>query len=285
MVSHPLECDICCNTYSDHHCPRILPCSHEFCSRCIDGLISTQKKECPTCKQKFTANSAEDLMIIRGLLDAAKQLPSKNEESKITSTRPKRPFLDTTKYFRESVIGKRIAVCEETKVEVNDCIESNKKMSGGLEGLMQTLEGIMLSCQNFQSNIARDNKLLMDKLDILEGKTPQLKDSENKLEAATDFASAVRPMDEADKVLQEVDEAANEIKQLLQENKGNTKQDTLQMKINLENALKVIETMTEEEQQEPEQEQEEGEPEPEEERDSVMKITVMRFSIKEPFLR
>ncbi|XP_066959180.1 LOW QUALITY PROTEIN: tripartite motif-containing protein 59-like [Macrobrachium rosenbergii] len=273
MAPNPLECDICCNTYNDDHYPRILPCTHVFCGRCITELISTQKMRCPSCRVKFTANSAEDLMINRDILDVAKQLASKHVGSKITSTRPKKPFLKTSQDSRENVI-----TCQEMEAEVKDRIKSSNKMRKGLEGFMQTLEEVKLSSKETWSNIARDNKLLMDKLDIIKGKLQTMKDLEDKLEAATDFASGESPMDEAEKVFHEVDETANEIKQLFQEDKHNIKQDSLKMKINLENALEVIGRMIEEEEeqqeqeQETEQEQEEGEQE--EERDSIMKITV-----------
>ncbi|XP_066955923.1 nuclear factor 7, ovary-like isoform X2 [Macrobrachium rosenbergii] len=167
MASNPLECNICCNAYNEDHCPRILPCSHTFCGPCIDELISIQKKECATCRKKFTTNSAEDLMIIRDLLDAAKQLPSKHAGSKTSPRELKKPFLETTKLFLEDIIGKGITVCEETEVEVIDGIESNNKMRGGLEGFIQTLEEINLSSKEACSNFSRDNKLLMDKLDIM----------------------------------------------------------------------------------------------------------------------
>ncbi|XP_066938269.1 uncharacterized protein [Macrobrachium rosenbergii] len=246
MASNALECDICCNVFSEDHCPRILPCSHTFCGPCVDELISTQSNECPVCREEFRANSAEDLMIVRKLLDAAKQLASMHQGSKALSRTPVKPFLETTKYFRANVIEKGIAVCEETEVEVNDSIDSNNKMRGGLEGFIQKLEEIKLSCKDTWSNIARDNKLLMDKVDIMKGKGQQMKDSEDKVETATDFASAASPMDEANLVLHEVGETANEIKQLLRDNKNNMKQDALRIKRNFEEATKDLGRIIEE---------------------------------------
>ncbi|XP_066973283.1 E3 ubiquitin-protein ligase TRIM13-like [Macrobrachium rosenbergii] len=274
-TSSPLKCKICCNVFSEDHCPRILPCSHLFCGPCIDGLISTQKKQCPSCKKEFKANSAEDFTIIRELLGSEKQLSSVPAVSKTKSTRPKKPFHKVIQDFRENVIEIGIAIFEETEVEVNDRIESNNKVRKGLEEFIQTLEEIKLSSKETGGNIGRDNKLLMDKLDIVKGMVRRMKDSEDKLEAATDFASAAIPMGEAEKGLHDIDETANEIKQLLQENKDNMKQDTLKMKINLKNAMEDIERMTEEEEQQQEEtDQEEEEEGQEKERDSVVNIAV-----------
>lgn len=76
---NPLECGTCCNAFSEYYCPRILPCSHTFCSRCIDYVISNQRKCCPVCSESFTARSAEEVTINRNLLDVAEQLLSTQE--------------------------------------------------------------------------------------------------------------------------------------------------------------------------------------------------------------
>ncbi|XP_064099158.1 uncharacterized protein LOC135210240 [Macrobrachium nipponense] len=79
MGFKPLECGTCCNPFSKYYCPRILPCSHTFCSRCIDHVISNQKKCCPVCKEPFLAKSAAEVTINRNLLDVAEQLSSTQE--------------------------------------------------------------------------------------------------------------------------------------------------------------------------------------------------------------
>ncbi|XP_064083280.1 uncharacterized protein LOC135199300 [Macrobrachium nipponense] len=162
------------------------------------------------------------------------------------SRAPKKPFLKTTQDSRLNVIQKGITVYKETAAEVNDRIESNNKMVGGLEGFVQTLDEMKLSTTETLSNIARDNKLLSDKMDMMKGKLQPMKDLEDKLEAATDFASATGPMDEAQKLLQEVDDGANEIKRLLQENKDNMKQDTLRIEGTFTEAMKDLGRMIEE---------------------------------------
>ena len=51
------ECSVCKEMYTD---PRLLPCGHTFCRRCIDGL---SKPACPVCRKQFTLsnNGAGDL--------------------------------------------------------------------------------------------------------------------------------------------------------------------------------------------------------------------------------
>jgi len=48
------ECAICSETYDD---PRILPCVHTYCFKCIDGFCGRkspgEKAECPLCRNEF----------------------------------------------------------------------------------------------------------------------------------------------------------------------------------------------------------------------------------------
>ncbi|XP_066953155.1 uncharacterized protein [Macrobrachium rosenbergii] len=243
MEFNPLECKICCNEFNEDHCPRILPCSHSFCGHCIEKLISTQKKGCPNCRMEFTANSAEDLMMNRDLLDAAKQRSSTDGESDTTSTGPKKSFLETTEYFRENVTGKGITVCQETEAEVKVHIESNNVIRKGLEGFIQTLEEIKLSSERILTNVDQNNKELMNKLDIMQQEQQNMKESERKLETATDFISAAPIMDGAEKVLHDVEKTVGETKQLIQENdrqKDDMRQDTRKIEMGLETAMKDL---------------------------------------------
>ncbi|XP_068237416.1 tripartite motif-containing 13-like [Palaemon carinicauda] len=82
MASNALECDICSNVFSEDNCPRNLPCSHTFCGPCINRIIMTLKKTCPTCREGFTATTAEDLIINRSLLDVVNQLSTLNLKPK-----------------------------------------------------------------------------------------------------------------------------------------------------------------------------------------------------------
>ncbi|XP_066955640.1 uncharacterized protein [Macrobrachium rosenbergii] len=249
MESSHLECKICCNEFSEDRCPRILPCSHSFCGPCIDELISTQKKHCPVCREEFTVDSAEDLMINRDLLDVAKLLSSMHLGSKTSASAPRKSILEFTEDFRENVIGKGIAVCKEMEADVKACIESNNEMRKGLEGFIQTLEEIKFYTENTLTNIDQNNKELMNRLDIMQLEHQNMKESERKLEKATDYASAGATMDGVGKVLHGVEKTISEIKQLLQENdrrRDDMRQDTLRIKRNFTDAIKGLGRIIEE---------------------------------------
>ncbi|XP_064090929.1 uncharacterized protein LOC135204705 [Macrobrachium nipponense] len=253
MASNPLECDICCNTYNDDHCPKILPCSHEFCYRCIEGLIFTQKKECPLCRTEFSNSSAEELMINRGLLDAAKQLSSMLAVSNTKETRPKQPFLKTTQVFRENFTKRGIAVCQGAEAEVQGLIDSYRDMK-------KVVQEVKLSSEKTLTSIDRSIKLLLNRLEKLQKNKTKLNESDAQLEAATDFISAAPLMQEAEELLQAMEETLAKF----QEDKKEeccTKKEIFKMKENLERFFKDTERITEERKQE-------------EERDSVVKIMV-----------
>ncbi|XP_056004124.1 E3 ubiquitin-protein ligase Midline-1-like isoform X2 [Ostrea edulis] len=51
-IENICECSICCNTYDeDNHVPRILPCTHTFCTDCLSKHCSRQKIACPLCNK------------------------------------------------------------------------------------------------------------------------------------------------------------------------------------------------------------------------------------------
>lgn len=52
-IKKQLTCAVCCNVFQD---PRILPCLHSFCQRCLVAMVRGTKEvdkaiSCPTCRQ------------------------------------------------------------------------------------------------------------------------------------------------------------------------------------------------------------------------------------------
>lgn len=48
-----LVCDVCGDEYDeDHREPRVLPCLHTFCNRCLEGMVRDWTLTCPTCRIK-----------------------------------------------------------------------------------------------------------------------------------------------------------------------------------------------------------------------------------------
>lgn len=56
-LDYILECTICCEefTLEGDNVPRILPCSHTLCEKCIKDILQGGNVVCPQCRQKFPA--------------------------------------------------------------------------------------------------------------------------------------------------------------------------------------------------------------------------------------
>ena len=86
VISDNLKCSICLDLFND---PRLLPCLHIYCLRCLQGLVSDQKSHlnCPQCRAKHeipkdgVATYLSDLSILPEL-EAAK-VTTRKEETKI----------------------------------------------------------------------------------------------------------------------------------------------------------------------------------------------------------
>ncbi|XP_064083278.1 uncharacterized protein LOC135199298 isoform X2 [Macrobrachium nipponense] len=222
QASSPLECDICCNVFSEDHCPRLLLCSHTVCGRCIDELISVQKKECPVCRTLFVAESAEDVVINRNLLDAAKQLASNHQESNSSTSAPK---IKSILEFTEDVIRRDIIDLQATEAEIRSRIRGYTKMkeailksNKGIARHIQVMKEMQLSNEKTLGTIKQNIKLMNTRLDSMLQEKVKLCDVKAQLRAAPNFASAGATIGEAGEILQGAEQRVNEIKQLLQEN-------------------------------------------------------------------
>lgn len=233
MASNALECDVCSNVFSDDHCPRILPCSHSFCSCCINGIIRRQKKTCPICRTVFTASSAENLMINRNLLDVAKQLSSTQIGTKTSSNDSEKSFLSVTNYFRENFKENSIKVvladCQEALNEVLDATEVLKGMKDDIqdtneeaERRIKRLQEVKRSSESISSNIDQNIEMMNKRLDVLLQFKEKMQDTNAKLESARDYTSAGILMDATEEVLNDVCSVVKDIKERLQQNKKET---------------------------------------------------------------
>ena len=53
------NCPVCFDEYTEtgDHIPKILPCSHTLCEKCLEVLIRNNKIDCPECRVKHEATS------------------------------------------------------------------------------------------------------------------------------------------------------------------------------------------------------------------------------------
>ncbi|XP_062391082.1 tripartite motif-containing 13 isoform X2 [Sardina pilchardus] len=76
LLEEDLTCPICCCLFED---PRVLPCSHSFCRKCLEGILDGQRGptwrppfKCPTCRKETSHNGIASLQVnysLRGIVE------------------------------------------------------------------------------------------------------------------------------------------------------------------------------------------------------------------------
>ena len=75
-----LSCVVCLEEYEEdgEHVPRLLPCTHTACERCIKGLIRNNTLVCPVCRKKHRAENkaksfSQNMYILNHIHDKKNQ--------------------------------------------------------------------------------------------------------------------------------------------------------------------------------------------------------------------
>ncbi|KAF6085089.1 tripartite motif containing 13 [Phyllostomus discolor] len=78
LLEEDLTCPICCSLFDD---PRVLPCSHNFCKKCLEGILEGNVRnslwrsppfKCPTCRKETSASGVNSLQVnysLKGIVE------------------------------------------------------------------------------------------------------------------------------------------------------------------------------------------------------------------------
>ncbi|KAJ8397937.1 hypothetical protein AAFF_G00432840 [Aldrovandia affinis] len=76
LLEEDLTCPICCSLFED---PRVLPCSHSFCRKCLEGILEGNRSQswrpsfkCPTCRKETLNTGTNSLQVnysLRGIVE------------------------------------------------------------------------------------------------------------------------------------------------------------------------------------------------------------------------
>ncbi|XP_032352072.1 E3 ubiquitin-protein ligase TRIM13 isoform X1 [Camelus ferus] len=78
LLEEDLTCPICCSLFDD---PRVLPCSHNFCKKCLEGILEGNVRnslwrsspfKCPTCRKETSATGVNTLQVnysLKGIVE------------------------------------------------------------------------------------------------------------------------------------------------------------------------------------------------------------------------
>ncbi|XP_053130522.1 E3 ubiquitin-protein ligase TRIM13 isoform X2 [Hemicordylus capensis] len=90
LLEEDLTCPICCSLFDD---PRALPCSHNFCKKCLEGILEGNARnmiwrqplfKCPTCRKETTVTGVNNLQVNYSL----KGIVEKYNKIKVTTKIP-----------------------------------------------------------------------------------------------------------------------------------------------------------------------------------------------------
>ncbi|XP_061463528.1 E3 ubiquitin-protein ligase TRIM13 isoform X2 [Rhineura floridana] len=90
LLEEDLTCPICCSLFDD---PRALPCSHNFCKKCLEGIVEGNVRnviwrqslfKCPTCRKETTVTGVNNLQVNYSL----KGIVEKYNKIKVTEKMP-----------------------------------------------------------------------------------------------------------------------------------------------------------------------------------------------------
>ncbi|XP_030056314.1 E3 ubiquitin-protein ligase TRIM13 isoform X2 [Microcaecilia unicolor] len=78
LLEEDLTCPICCSLFDD---PRVLPCSHNFCKKCLEGILEGNIRsalwrqsnfKCPTCRKETLTIGVSSLQVnysLKGIVE------------------------------------------------------------------------------------------------------------------------------------------------------------------------------------------------------------------------
>ncbi|XP_072542743.1 tripartite motif-containing 13 [Salminus brasiliensis] len=107
LLEEDLTCPICCCLFED---PRVLPCSHSFCRRCLEGARdggggdNNRRRQrspfrCPTCRKETARDGVSSLQVnyaLRSVVEKYGEIRALPGMTSTTSPVPSAPYPPTT---------------------------------------------------------------------------------------------------------------------------------------------------------------------------------------------
>ncbi|XP_064084023.1 uncharacterized protein LOC135199812 [Macrobrachium nipponense] len=213
MASSPSkECGICNNAFDEgEHCPRILTCFHCLCTECINQLIETEEVTvtvtCPFCRRIMEATSVHSFGVNTCLLELLKYVAELETTRKSYSWEAAN-FEGCLEGFREGVNEINLTYCQTAKSQLESAIQGNCDLRNRiLEAKRKIKDDMLTKMKQMERNYERhlvqleeQNEILRRQLNMLFEKERLLKQADEKLQEASDFAMAGPIMDQTEEI-------------------------------------------------------------------------------------
>ena len=171
-IQESLTCPVCFEEFEENgkHVPRLLPCSHTLCHKCIGQLIRDTKLECPTCRVNHEAKQEETsfpqnkyTLTLRRRLGEFRKCPDHEEDMILFCGEP--GCLRTICPFclSESHLGhKAVAIQKATNDVVGKLLKNievtNKKLNAKLKKVENASEDVMKKTNTSLELLERDKE-------------------------------------------------------------------------------------------------------------------------------
>ncbi|CAJ0964295.1 unnamed protein product [Ranitomeya imitator] len=132
VLEEELTCPICCSLYDD---PRVLPCAHSFCKKCLEGVLEGSSRQiwrptfkCPTCRKEISTmdvNSPQVNYLLKGIVEKYNKMKAspKTLVCKVHTGQPLNIFCSTD---LKLICGFEEIQCKDVTARL-ETLETNKR--------------------------------------------------------------------------------------------------------------------------------------------------------------
>ncbi|XP_068231222.1 uncharacterized protein [Palaemon carinicauda] len=225
------ECEICNEEFNEgDHCPKVLPCSHCFCTLCIEKLIGSNNMKCPFCRKLFNVNSANDLGTNNSLLNALKyvnelELALKAAPASLKGKRTS-TMLKMCKANNMEVYTENADRCNKAASYIKRSLQQNLSVKESLENVTKTIQkDIYPVLAEIERRAETHIRFLDEEIYKLHSQTKAVSsqkeiigDVGDKMEGAPDFSHIDPILDETDDMISRTNEIMGDLKKFLIKN-------------------------------------------------------------------
>ena len=207
------SCQVCFEDFEENgdHLPRILPCHHTLCHKCVGQLIRNNRLECPECRRIFAATNREkafpqNMYILAHIHATVKLLQTERVRQASVFEKCAEHGKELNLFCKEEECKRPICVScmkhhnkhgvvdieEETKLQLYQNINVTEETLEAIVRNAQTVrQQIEIKTENFTSEVKKRRKEITEKFDKM------IKDAEcNLMEVYTTIDKDISKMKE-----------------------------------------------------------------------------------------
>ena len=167
-----LSCQVCFDNFEEagDHVPRLLPCSHTLCEKCVKDLVRNNTLKCPECRKKHRAeNEEKSFPQNRYLLAQIQMNTSNSKEKKKETDKCEKHGKELILFCFEQICQKAICISclnvEHKKHEVIEIQEREKEeLNKKLNQMKTDLESKVEIISKAKKDIAEKSDSCVNKL-------------------------------------------------------------------------------------------------------------------------